>query len=341
MRSINTVLGLMSPDELGITMMHEHICLHQEDFRGLSLYYAITGLKRARRLGVRTLCECTPVDILPDEKAGKADLIHRIPSRSIMSDLQTISKESGLNILCSVGYYGPDAAPGGLGYAPGLKDADAETLAERMVKAITEGISDTGVRAGFIKVGSHHVPLTSMEKRVFKAAALAQSRTGVAICTHAVTGCGAQQKVLMENGADPDHCYYSHIEAEMGWEGRSLEEEAEYLIDVASKGSGLFFNNFYLDPHTPWEDMTYLMRRLIDAGYLSKVLIGIDHNWRVWPDGVLEFEHERENPDCRKRNYTFLFEHEVPRLLEAGFKEKEIHAMLLENPRSILAPYKP
>src|SRR5213083_3790444 len=96
--SVQTVLGPLSPDRLGATLMHEHVLV---DFIGAdkvnrdrydageAFRTALPYLKRAYERGCRTLVECTPAYI------GRDPLL-----------LKRLSHASGVNIITNTGYYG-------------------------------------------------------------------------------------------------------------------------------------------------------------------------------------------------------------------------------------------
>jgi len=322
MRQIQTVLGAVAPDDLGVTMMHEHVVARfNEKLEARELNYAIKELTKARMWGCHTIVEVSPPRMFLELNGGR-----NIPI------LQEVARKTGLNMLCCTGYYK---------IPPEINDMDVETIASRMIKEVTEGIDETNVRAGIIKVAANNVPLLPVEEKLFVAAGMAQSETGAPICCHSIFGPREQLAALIKGGADPNHCYFSHIEAEFGWEGRSLQEEAEYLLDIARRGGALLFNNFGFDHDTPWQDQVYLIRRVVDSGLADKVLASIDVNWVIHDDGYVELEAEAANPECRKRNYAYLFTHAVPMLEEAGIDRKTIHAFLTENPKNILTPFKP
>lgn len=329
MDSIWTVLGTISPDDLGITLMHEHVCIRQPEFRGLDLNIADVWLRRLRDAGCRSLAEVTPIPPhLPYpsvDETGKPS----IPLR----DLGELSKKHDINIICSTGYYIPEAVPA-------IRGMDAEVIANNMVEKVEDGFGDVGVHPGIINVGAHHFPLTSSEEKAFVAAGIAQSQTGVAVCCHSIIGPQAQLDALIKGGAHPDHCYFSHVECEFGWEGRSLKEEAKYLEEIARRGGSLLFNNFGFEHDTPWEDLVFLIKHLIDAGCERKILISMDANWTIRPNGTAMLEAEDVNPECRRRDYTYLFTRTIPALVEAGIGERDIRTFLVENPKVVLNPNK-
>ncbi len=134
-----------------------------------------------------------------------------------------------------------------------------------------------------------------------------------------------------------NRAFFSHVEAEFGWQGRTVQEEARYLEDIARKGGSLLFNNFAFDWDTPWPDLTYLLHHLCDAGFSEKVLMSMDVNWTWNKAGKIEFEAEADHPGAEKRTYAFMVTNTVPELLKAGFTNQDVHTFLVENPRKFFS----
>ena len=209
-------------------------------------------------------------------------------------------QQYNVHIIASTGYYLRGLTP-----TP-LADLGEAEMTDRMVRELTDGIDTTGVRAGIIKVAANAPELTDWEQQVFRAAARAHLETGACIATHACSGSRDQAEVLLQAGADLGSVFFSHVEAEFGWEGRSLQEEAAYLTDIANQGGALLFNNFGFEFDTPWADLTYLIQHLCDAGHQDKVLISVDCNWTWNKDGEIEFEAEREHPETARRTFAYM-----------------------------------
>lgn len=96
---VRTILGDIDDNEIGITLPHEHICCYSEYLHQMAgnLYLdketldrnSIEYLKELKeKYSLRTFVDCTPVNIGRD-----VDLLKRV------------SKESGVNIICSTGFY--------------------------------------------------------------------------------------------------------------------------------------------------------------------------------------------------------------------------------------------
>ncbi|RLI13195.1 hypothetical protein DRO35_01050 [Candidatus Bathyarchaeota archaeon] len=320
MVSINSVLGPISLDDLGVTLIHEHIVAsYNSNYKAIELNYAISTLKKARIMGLKSLVEVTPRIVHVGRKGGR-----NIPV------LQEVSRKSGVNILCCTGYYDP---------TPEVKKMTVEEITEIMVREIEEGINGTDVRAAIIKVKGNDFVLSEVEKKIFEAAAKAQIRTGVPIQTHCIKGLKTQFETLTSAGANPNHCAFAHVSTTWGWEGRSVSQQADFLLDFARRGACFVFDNLGWEQYVSHEDQFYLIRRLVDAGFADKVFIALDLNWRVKDNGVIEREGDSVNPESRKRDFPYLFTHGIPLLEEAGFSEKLIHKFLVENPKEYFTPF--
>lgn len=308
MAQLQTVRGPIDTGEMGTTLIHEHVLFQFDDSRrAQSIDFAVQLLRDAQQVGVRTVVDLTPV--------------RRIDW------FADIARQVDVNIVACTGYYVDRLTP------RLLAELSQAQMVDRMVRELTQGIDTTGVRAGIIKVAGNKPQLTPWEVQVFAAAARAQQETGACIATHACAGSREQAAVLLRAGADLNHVFFSHVEAEFGWEGRTVQEEASYLEEIARQGGSLLFNNFGFEFDTPWPDLTCLLHYLCDKGHAGKVLMSVDCNWNWNAEGRIEFEAEREHPETRRRTFAYVMTEAVPMLLQAGFTEKDVHTFLVDNPR--------
>jgi len=318
MSSIQTVLGPICSSDLGVTMIHEHVVSrYKENYRPMELNYAVSMLKEARMLGLRTLVEVSPPRMFIDYGGRNIPL------------LQEVSKKTHVNIICCTGYYQ---------IPPEVKDMTVETIADKMVKEITEGIDGTDVRAGIIKVAANHDPLEPLEEKVFKAAGIAQKRTGVPVQTHCTVGLKTQFEIIVSAGADPRRCAFAHVFTTWGWEGRSAIEQADYLIEFSRRGAYFVNDNPGWEQYTPHEDQVQIMKRFVEKGFADKLFIALDLNYWVRDDGLIEREGDSVNPESRKRDLAYLFTHGIPLFENAGISEDTIHKFMVENPKEYLTP---
>jgi len=308
MAQVQTVRGPVETSKLGTTLVHEHVLFQFDDSRRQrSIDFAVKLLREAEEAGVQAIVDLTPT--------------RRIDW------LDEIARQVEMPIVASTGYYLERLTP------PLLAGLSEEQMVERMVQELTEGIDGTPVQAGIIKIAGDLADLTDWEKQVFRAAARAQLRTGACIATHACLGAREQARVLQEAGADLGRVFFSHIESDWGWEGRSLQEQAQYLAEVTRLGGCLLFNNFGCEFFTRWTDLVYFLRYLCDGGYQDKLLMSIDCNWTWNSEGKIEFEAEAQHSEAGRRTFAYIMTETVPQLLEAGFSEGDTHTFLVANPR--------
>jgi len=181
MGAVNTVCGPVAPEDLGVTLMHEHIVF------GYPGWYGDLSLAPFdRRSAVATAVNClgplkeyglkTVVDATPNECGRDPQLLHEV------------ADTAGINIICATGYYYEgEGAPAYFKFRSAFADAVAE-IYEMFMREITVGIGETGIKAGVIKVASSKGIITDYEKMFFRAAARAQKETGVPIITHTQEG---------------------------------------------------------------------------------------------------------------------------------------------------------
>lgn len=308
MKSINTIKGNVPVNELGFTLIHEHLLFQfEERFKDISINFARNEIKKFYDAGGKTLVDLTPF-------------------RNI-SWYKEIAMDIDVNVICCTGFY-----------LENWVDKKTFELSEDKIIHIMEheiiaGINNTNIKAGIIKVAADNIPLSEWEAKIFSAAAKTQVNTKTPIATHACRGAAEQQKILLRSGADPEHIFFSHVEAEFGWEGRNLKEEALYLLDIVNKGSYLLFNNFGFEFDTPEEDLIYILKFLADKGYIEKILISVDMNFQVNNEGKIILEAADVHPDCSQRVYSYLFSYVIPTLLKNGFSHEDINTIFVKNPQ--------
>lgn len=317
MGKVQALRGLVDTSDLGVTLVHEHICFDslgkvQTDtpFIEKTFAFNLDLLKKARDVGIQTIVELTP---WPN--------VDRI--------LALNEKVPELTIILSTGAYLQSSGH------PITRMSEAE-LSDHMMEDITRGYAGfqaAGIKAGIIKVAADTSKLTEWEKRNFRVAARVQRECRVPIATHACAGAREQMEILREAGANIAATFYSHVEAEFGWDGRSLQEEAEYLADVARAGGYLHFNNFDFEFDTPFPDLVYLIDHLEKNGFGDKVFYSIDTNITVDADGKIWMEAEREHPETGRRTYAYAITNATPMLMAAGVSLQRITRYLVDNPR--------
>jgi phosphotriesterase-related protein len=305
-----TVNGQVLPSGIGQTLTHEHILV---DFIGADsinssrwnreevIAKAMPYLLQVKENGLITMVECTPAYL------GRDPLL-----------LKDLSQKTGLNIITNTGYYGAYNNK----YIPkSFYTTEASALAESWISEFENGIEETGIKPGFIKIGVDAADSLSPEHRkIITAAALTHLKTGLVIASHTGPEKPAfeQINVLKKMGIDPSAFIWVH--AQRG--------TTEGNIKAAKEGAWISFDNVRnrpeLEPGAPNTPSWYADRivELKKQGLLNKVLISHDSGWYdpAKPEGGDFY------------GYTDIFEYLLPALKNRGFTQSDIDQVLIKNP---------
>ncbi len=175
MLQLHTTLGPRAQHELGMILPHEHVFvdLRTPDQPG----YAEAEAERCRAAdGARDRAH---------QGAGRdgarrmLDRRRRPPRRSRPRRVEEppISRSS-----CRPASIASPGSPNG------SKSASDQALEDWMVAELDEGIEESGVRAGWIKLSAGDDGITPLEARILRAAARAGIRTGAIIGSHTIRG---------------------------------------------------------------------------------------------------------------------------------------------------------
>jgi phosphotriesterase-related protein len=356
-RVIQTVLGAVAPEQLGITMSHVHLTLdilcwymppQDPALRALAEKpLGLENLSMARRngLSVRDNLLQHDLDLTVRElgeyrRAGGATIVDmEMPGigRDVGA-LQRIARATGVNIIASTGWYTASSHPAD------IAARDVGELADEIVREMTVGIGDTGVRAGNIAEiglsGYPQDPFQPAEEKVLRAAARAQACTGASLTIHPNAGIHGLKEapadhldtyidVIEREGADLEKLYISH----MGFFPAATAKR------VLGRGVGFvaydhFGHEEYYEALGPGrafprdKEEVSLVLALLDAGLVERVLIGCEVGWKT----------------CYKAyggwGYAHVLDHIVPWLKDCGATNADVRTILVDNPARLhaLAP---
>lgn len=300
-RIINTVTGPVSARELGLTLIHEHLLV---DFVGAAqttpdrwnradvVAKMLPYLQELKRLGCRTLLDCTPAYL------GKDPLL-----------LRELSERSGVRILTNTGYYG---AVDNKFLPPHARTETADQLADRWVADYENGIDGTGVKPGFIKISVNPGPLSALHRKLVVAAARTHKRTGLTICSHTGPYVPAFEQIeaLKQEGVRPDAFVWVHAQGStMVHYARAVREGAWVSLD------GLDNDNV-----AQYAQTLLLMK---ENRFLHRTLLSHDAGW---------YDPAKPGGGTIDRDYTVLFNRLMPTLNERGFTKKDWKQILMDNP---------
>ncbi|MDN3688487.1 phosphotriesterase family protein [Cyclobacterium jeungdonense] len=303
---IMTVKGPIPANQMGRSLIHEHLLV---DFIGAdkitsSRWDQAAVLQKVEpyvaalpELKIRTLVSCTPAYLGRDPEL-----------------LRKISEQTGIQILTNTGYYGAvDNA-----YLPAHAfSSSAETLAGIWTDEWKNGIGQTGIKPGFIKIGVNSDSLSELHQKLILAAGLTHKQTGLTIASHTGPFLPAKQQValLKANGVHPSAFIWVHAQNERNKENYSL---------LAAEGAWIS-----LDGVQPSNLQDYLekLSYLKEQGWLEQVLISHDAGW--YRPG------EEDGGDFR--DFSAISTQFIPLLLKNGFTEAEIDQLLVKNPANAFA----
>ena len=302
-----SVLGPIAPEEMGITQTHEHLLLDAYDHYGGYEFVIddertiVEELGEFTSRGGKTICEVT------------LDEIGRNPE-----GLARVARAAGVNVLMGCGWYREFA------YPPIVEEKSSSELADVLVAEIEEGVGDTGIRAGFIgELGTGRHYIKPAEERVFRAGAIAQQRTGVALTTHTTRwGTLALEQIAMldEFGADLSRVIIGHLGDRRG---------VEHLLPIAEKGVYLEVDNIgYVDYQPEWVRADNVAA-LVKEDFTDRILLSED---------ICMLNHLKYQGG---KGYGYLLETFVPMLHERGVSEEAVHTMLVTNPARAFTRVKP
>ncbi len=299
---VMTVNGPLDPAQMGTVLPHEHFLV---DFVGADstgyhrwnkdvvISQVLPWLEEAARAGVNTIVECTPAYL------GRDPLL-----------LKRLSQQSKLNIITNTGFYGaidnkaiPDQA----------FTMTPDEMAGIWIKEFQNGIENTGIKPGFIKIA---VPadsvLSPIHEKLVRAAARTHLATGLTINAHTGPDAPAMEeiRILKEEGVDPSAMVWTHAQGGTDT-GR---------VAAARQGCWVSLDNVMTGNFEQYVD---LLVHLKQNDLLSRVLISHDAGWYdvIAPSSV------------QYRGYTALFTHLKPALLDKGFTEEDWQLLTVTNPR--------
>ncbi|HEV3343706.1 MAG TPA: hypothetical protein VG125_25260 [Pirellulales bacterium] len=337
---VQTVLGPVAPYELGVTLPHEHLLIGlacwlerpADPAREFLVDAPVTASVRGLLAG--DPYHCRDNLILDDRQLAVDELRHfsahggrtvvDLTTRNIgpfPQQLADVARQSGLNIVAGTGFYVARSHP------DWIQGAAEEQVADFMLKEILVGIDDTPVRAGVVGEIGTSSPMTPDEALVLRAAARAQSKTGLAINVHLPIFQREGHRVLDvldAAGADLSRVVLSHLDESMDFDYvRSLAERGPF-VELDTFGSEFAFDQSGEHEPSDWERIRLLLD-LLDAGLAEHLLISQDVCTKI------HLVH------YGGYGYAHLLRTIVPRLKMRGVESGTLETLLVKNPARMLS----
>lgn len=304
MSILQTIRGPIPVGDLGLMLPHEHLFtdLRRPQAEGYAqaepqavVRVMEPYLYEAEEAGVTVLAECSTVGV----------------GRNV-AVLQSLARSTSIHIIAPTGVYRE-------GFVPSeLEDRSVEGMAALWIRELREGIGDTGVRAGFIKLALSEGGATALEVRNMRAAVDASKETDAVIAIHTPDGTAGRRAMdlLEEFGLDLSRFIWVHA---------NLETNTVVHLEAAERGAFVEFDAVGAE----WQDQRALLGytlNLIAEGYEAQILLSHDAGWfdPSQPDG-----HPQGNAI---RGFTEIPQTFIPKLLSNGVSEDQVELLTQTNP---------
>lgn len=316
---IQTVLGPVKEEELGVCLPHEHIWCDQNYGPRMNLMGTTRDPAGFMKLDNfdRVASE------LKAYKAAGGGALVEVTCDGWGRDLDTLarlSEAAEVHIVSTSGYYIEPHIP----YF--VDDWSVERVADHITGEIEKGVGQSGRRCGLFKSAIHRARVEAIELKVLKAVAIAQKRTGAAITTH-TTGSrrmevpggtvGVHQlEILKGEGVDPSRLIVGHVDE---------RPDIDVLSSLADEGCFIQFDVIGKEHYVLDQTRAELVHALIERGYVNHLMLSHDRN------------RDYEMRYGGSTGYCHIFETFLPRLRKLGVSDKQINTMMVLNPARALS----
>jgi len=299
-RYIMTVDGKIDAGDFGLILPHEHVMsnfgqepsyIGQYNTSGL-MQQVVPYLKKVKGLGCDALVECTTAYF----------------GRNVQL-LKEISSASGLTIITNTGWY----AAANDRYVPDKAyRLTADEIAQIWIDEWRDGIDDTEVKPGFIKLAVDDGPVSAIDKKLVRAGAKTHRKTGLVMQVHTSNNPKAatlQLETIKNEGVHPSAWIWTHA--------HNVPEPTP-LIEAAKEGAWISLDGIRAD--TKRQDHIFMLLKALAAkGYQRQILLS--HDGDAYPSG-------------RKiRPFHALMTEFLPRLKSEGFTEQDLIQFTTLNPQ--------
>ena len=340
MPALRTVLGDVNPSDMGITLPHEHVLCDSSawfseptDPEGIMLAHTEPTLEnlwwmRQHPNSNRFVLYLDDVDIAVRE----LDAYAKLGGRTVVDlscvglggqpeQLAVVARRTGLNLVLGTGFY-VDASL--------TDDIRAASVDELTIRDLTEGIGDTGIRAGVIgEIGMSH-PLAPVEERALRAAAQAAQATGAAISVHTaahaveVDSALRAADILGSEGADLSRVIMGHMDSTL-----HRPDYHRRVLDLGCYAEFDLFGHEFFESENDFISpgdyaKTKAVSRLVAEGYESQILLSHDCCYKI------------QLRTWGGYGYAHLLQNILPRFVLEGVPESVVLQMMTDNPARVL-----
>jgi 5-phospho-D-xylono-1,4-lactonase len=312
---VQTVLGPVAPQDLGVTYSHEHLIIRgglglirEPGLKLPSVEKMLAELEWFKGAGGKTLVDMMPLDTC------------RQPA-----DLVTISRQATVHVIAATGfhkemYYDDEHW---------IHTYSAHQIAELLTQELTVGMDRRSyngpiverltARAGVIKLATEYNFATPTQRKLIEAIGEAHRATGFPVSTHTEQGTLALEQVqwLQEAEVAPGNVLVGHLDR---------LPDLGYHKEVASTGAYVIYDGPSRAKYGPDSQVISLIRGMLEAGYGGQLLLGTD---------MARASYLRAYGGGPGLDYTLT--KFVPRLRREGITQEAIDNILIRNPAHAFA----
>jgi phosphotriesterase-related protein len=314
MSQVQTVQGAVDGDELGLTLVHEHVRFRDEAVAAqwpnrydeqLELDAALLAVSGAKDCGVRTIVD-------PTAMFGGRDVRF----------MKRVADETGVQIVACTGIYSYDYLP------HYFENRDVDVIADHFVEDIELGVQGTEIRAAFLKCAADAAGVTEHVEKIHRAVARASIQTGAPIMAHSMPAVGTgprQVEIFAEEGVDMAKVQIAHC---------GDTDDVEYIQALIDRGVYVGLDRYGLEMYLPIAQRNATAAELLRRGHAERLMISQDFCATIdWfpPEAAEAFESQGA---IRNWSMTLVFDEVVPALRELGaMDDTAFNTVFVENPR--------
>jgi 5-phospho-D-xylono-1,4-lactonase len=262
---VRTVLGDISPEDLGVAFCHEHLIIDSPLVADRFPHIHLPSVADAiREVGICAGAGVTAmVDAMPCAAGRSAPA------------LAEISRATGVHVIATTGLHTDRYYAG----ADWIHDASSKELADLFTADVEEGIDRydyrgppirrTEHRAGIVKGATLGDRPDPRERTVFEAVAATHHATGAPIITHCEEGAGgpAQVELFVSLGVPPDRVLLSHTDK---------RSDVGYHRELLASGVNLEYDQSLRRAPDEGRGTAWLLSEMLSEGYGSQLMLGTD-----------------------------------------------------------------
>jgi len=314
MSTVETVQGAVAAEELGVTLVHEHVRFRDEAVAAqwpdrydeqAELDAAVAAVNAAKGHGVRTVVDPAPM-------FGGRDVRF----------MRQVAETTGVQLVACTGIYTYDYLP------HYFENRDADLMAEHFVADIEVGIQGTGIKAAFLKCAADAPGVNANIEKVHRAVARASVQTGAPIMAHSMPAVATgprQIEIFKEEGVDLDRVQIAHC---------GDTDDVDHIERLIGEGVYVGLDRYGLEFFLPIDKRNATAAELLRRGHSERLMISQDYaatiDWQTPEAGELLLRHGA----IRNWSMTLVFEEVLPALREQGVLDDEVfNTIFVDNPK--------